>query len=146
MAIDRIMNALQGLTPLQLRAVKRRIAQIEPQTVWVAADENELLQMCRARLSARDERQIKTLIGKGERGALTAQDLKRHRDLVRRFETLDAMRLTVLTQLGRQWRRPVQVVAQGMGTSARSGTKYIHLIEVRIVMGILAPSRKPSQL
>jgi hypothetical protein len=74
-----------------------------------------LVEACTARLAPAEERQLKKLIAKSERGTLSAKELELYRTLVRRAEILDGTRLAALTELARRWDKPVRAVMDIVG-------------------------------
>ena len=113
--VPQLMETLKQLRPAELHEFKRRFAKWQQQDDGGAEEEAALLGACKARLSAVDERRLKKLIAKSERGALRPGDLADYRALVRRAEKLDAARLTALTQLARRWGKPVREIMEAIG-------------------------------
>lgn|SRR5487761_1127423 len=113
--VPRLMATVKQLTPAELRDFKRRFADWQHANGEQADEEKALVEACEARLSAADERRLKTLIGKSERGALRPNELQTYRTLVRRAEKLDATRLAALAQLARRWGRPVRDIIEIIG-------------------------------
>ena len=65
-------------------------------------DEGALLQAARARLPETEERHLRRLIAKSERGTLTPKELAEYRALVLRAEQLNVTRAEALAKLVRQ--------------------------------------------
>ena len=113
--VPQLMTRVQQLTPAQLREFKRRFAQWQQENGGQPEEETALVQTCKARLSTGDARQLKKLIAKSERHALSPTELEDYRTLVRRAERLDAIRLAALTELARRWGKPVRTVMEIIG-------------------------------
>jgi hypothetical protein len=113
--VPQLMTTVQQLSPAELRDFKRRFTEWQRHNGGQHEEETDLVQVCRARLPAAQERQLKRLIAKGERGELSTKELEDYRALVRRSERLDAARLAALTQLARRWNQPVRVVMETIG-------------------------------
>lgn len=113
-AVPQLMATVKQLAPAELRDFKRQFAAWQ-QANGGQADEEALVQACQARLPTTDERRLKTLIGKSERGALRPNELKEYRSLVRRAEKLDATRLSALAQVACRWGKPVHEVLEIVG-------------------------------
>jgi hypothetical protein len=90
--VPRLMTTVQQLTPAGLREFKRQFAQWQQNNGGQSEEESALVEACRARLSSADERRLKKLIAKSERGVLAPKELEDFRRLVRRAENLDATR------------------------------------------------------
>jgi hypothetical protein len=114
------------LTPDELREFKRRFAEWQRDNGGQADEETALVQACHARLSEEDDRRLKKLIAKSERGALRPNDLEDYRALVRRAEKLDVTRLAALTQLARRWGKPVRAVMEAIGWEGGKGDTTSH--------------------
>lgn len=114
-AVPQLMATVKQLAPAELRDFKRQFAAWQQANGGQADEEAALLQACLARLPAADERRLKTLIGKSERGALRPTELKEFRSLVRRAERLDASRLSALAQVACRWGKPVHEVLEIVG-------------------------------
>lgn len=113
--VPKLMTTVEQLTPAELREFKRQFAEWQQNNGGQSEEESALVEACRARLSSADERRVKKLIAKSERGTLSPKELEDYRSLVRRAERLDATRLTALTQLARRWGKPVRIVMESIG-------------------------------
>jgi hypothetical protein len=114
-AVPRLMTTVKRLTPAELREFKRRFAVWQQKNGGKAAAEAALVQACKVRLPAVEERQLEKLIARSERGVLSRDQLEEYRALVRRVEQLDATRLAALTQLARRWGKTVHFVMETIG-------------------------------
>lgn len=113
--VVQLMASVKQLTPAELRDFKRRFTAWQQASGEQADDESLLVKACQARLSTHDERRLKVLIGKSERGALVPNELEEYRRLVRRAERLDATRLSALAQLAGRLGKPVREVMRIVG-------------------------------
>jgi hypothetical protein len=108
--VPELMTTVKQLTPIELREFKRQFAAWQLQNGDLIDEEKALIHACQIRLENSDERRLKRLIAKSERGALSPQELDDYRALVQRAERLDATRLAALTQLARLWGKPVGTI------------------------------------
>jgi hypothetical protein len=113
--VPELMTTVMQLTPVELREFQRRFAEWQLQNQGQASDEAALVQACTARMAAADERRLKKLVTKSERGTLRPKELEDYRALVRRSETVEATRLAALTELARRWDKPVRMVMETIG-------------------------------
>lgn len=113
--VPELMTTVMQLTPVELREFKRRFTEWQLQNHEQIADETELVDACKSRLSPADERQLKKLVRRSERGTLRSAELQDYQRLVRRAEHVDATRLAALTELARRWGKPVRAVMETIG-------------------------------
>jgi hypothetical protein len=113
--VPQLMRTVKELAPAELSDFKRRFARWQQQNGGRDEEQAALVQTCQARLRAADERRLRRLIAKSERGILSAAELADYRALVRQAERLDTTRLTALTELARRWGKPVHVVMATIG-------------------------------
>jgi hypothetical protein len=113
--VPQLMASVMQLTPAELREFKRRFAKWQQEHGGQADNEAALIQACKSRLTAADDRRLNKLIAKSERESLSADELEDYRTLVRKSERLDATRLAALTQLATQWGKPVRAVMRAIG-------------------------------
>jgi hypothetical protein len=126
LTVPQLMRTVKQLAPAELCEFKRRFAQWQEHNGSEEEEERALVEACKARLPAADERRLKKLIGKRERHDLGPDELEEYRALVRRAESLDAARLTALTQLARRWGEPVRVVMATIGWEAPQNEAASH--------------------
>jgi hypothetical protein len=74
-----------------------------------------LVQATRLRLPPKEERRLKRLIGKSERGTLSPKELTEYQELARRTEQIDVERLEALAELVRRRGQPLAVVMKEIG-------------------------------
>jgi hypothetical protein len=80
-----------------------------------------LIQATKARLPATDERRLKRLIAKSERGTLTPKELEQYRALAQRAERLTVKRVEALTELVQRRGKPVHVVMKEIAWESGEG-------------------------
>ncbi len=114
LTVPELMGTIKQLSPAKLRQFTRAFARWQQHSERPQDDE-ALVEACRARLAPAEERRLRKLIAKSERGILTAKELENYQALVRRAEALDATRLAALTQLAKRWDKPVRTVMQIVG-------------------------------
>ena len=118
--IERLMAAVKGLPPAELREFKRQFAKWQ-QNGKEVDEEAALIQATKKRLPAADERRLKRLIAKSERGTLTPRELEEYRSLVQQAEQLNVKRVEALAELVRRRGKPARVIMQEVGW--KSGEK-----------------------
>lgn len=124
--VGQLMATVMQLSPDELRDFKTRFQEWQKGAGEPREEEAVLVEACHSRLSDAALRRLKALIGKSERGALSAAELKEYRDLVRRSEKVDAVRLASLAELARRWRMPVQEVMSAIGWEDGDGQTARH--------------------
>ncbi|HET6883351.1 MAG TPA: hypothetical protein VFI31_24590 [Pirellulales bacterium] len=124
--VPKLMATVKRLTPAELSEFKRRFAAWQKKDGAETEQDQALVETCQLRLSVADERRLKTLISKSERGTLDASELREYRSLVSRAEKLDVVRLGALTQLARRWEKPVSAVMEIVGWEDGDGGPTRH--------------------
>jgi hypothetical protein len=123
LTIEHLMVAVQQLSPDELREFTRQFATWQEQNRKHMAEEVALIQTTKARLPAADERRLKRLIAKSERGTLTPQEVDEYRTLAQQAEQLNVTRVEALAELVRRWGKPMRVVIEEIGwESGEDGT------------------------
>lgn len=107
--VPRLMASVKRLAPAELRDFKRRFLDWQRESGEQTDGESKLLQVCQLQLPVKEQRRLRTLIGKSERGNLRPKELDEYRELVRHAEKIDAARLAALAQLARLWNKPVRL-------------------------------------
>jgi hypothetical protein len=115
--------AVQRLSAAELREFTRWLAEWQGQNGCHADEDAALIARTKVRLPAAEQRRLKRLNAKSQRGVLTAKELQIYRDLAQRAEQLDGTRLAALAELVRRWDKPVGVVMAAIGwKGAEDGT------------------------
>jgi hypothetical protein len=109
-----LTTAAKRLSAEELLELTRSLAAWQGKNGWPVNEDSALVQMTKVRLPLTDQRQLKRLIAKSERG-LSAKELSSYRDLARQAQQLDVARLTALAELVRRWRKPASVVKEEIG-------------------------------
>jgi hypothetical protein len=117
--VPQLMTAVKQLDSNELLEFQCRLAEWRQQNGMETQQETELIQACKIRLSVADEKRIKKLIAKSERGDLSAKELEEYRSLAKRAESLAVTKLAALTQLARLWCQTVPVVMETIGWEDR---------------------------
>ena len=112
---ERLMAAVKQLSPAELREFTRQFAEWWEQNGKRVSEEATLIQATKAHLPAAEERRLKRLIAKSERGTLTAKEVDEYRALVQRAERLDVTRVEALAELVRRRGKPARVIMKEIG-------------------------------
>lgn len=114
-AAERLMTAVKQLTPAELREFTRQFAEWREQNGKRASEEEALIQATKAHLPAAEERRLKRLLAKSERGTLTPKEVDEYRTLVQRVERLNVTRVEALAELVRRQGKPARVIMKEIG-------------------------------
>lgn len=95
LTVDQLLEGIKRLPPPSLREFKRRFLTWQNENDHATEPE----QAPPDRLSAAEERRLKRLIARSERGLLTPEELAEYRALARRAEQVSATRLQELAEL-----------------------------------------------
>ncbi len=112
---DELMAAVQRLSPAQLSEFTRRFAEWHEQNGREGQEEAALIAATKARLPPADERRLKRLTAKSERGTLTSKELQAYHALAQQAERVNATRVEALAELVRRRGRPVRQVMEEIG-------------------------------
>jgi hypothetical protein len=112
LTVEHLMTAVRRLSPAEWREFKRQLDEWQAQNGTHDEVDAELLQAAQARLPVGDERRLKRLIAKSERGALTPAELEEYRSLARQAEQLDVSRAAAMAELVRRRGKPAHIVMQ----------------------------------
>jgi hypothetical protein len=96
LTVEHLMAAVKQFSPAELREFKRQFAQWQKKNGKQENKEVALRQATKARLPATDERRLKRLITKSERGMLTPKELEQYRALAQQAERLNVTRVEAL--------------------------------------------------
>jgi hypothetical protein len=115
LTVEHLMTAVKQLSPAELREFMRQFAEWQEQNGKQADEEAALIQATKARLPAADERRLKRLIAKSERGTLTPKELEEYRSLAQQAERLNVKRVEALAELVRRRGKPARAVMREIG-------------------------------
>jgi len=115
LTVEHLLAAVKQLSPAELREFVQQLTAWQEQNGRQAEEEAALIKATKERLPAANERRLKRLIRKSERGTLTPKELDEYRVLAQQSEQLDVRRVEALVKLAQRWGKPVQVVMQEIG-------------------------------
>ena len=101
LSLDELLEAVNRLPPAQKREFERRMAARRSDSGQKLPDESNLVRAAKVRLSAADDRRLKRLISRSERGLLTRDELAEYQTLAQKVQRLDAARVEALAKLAR---------------------------------------------
>jgi hypothetical protein len=119
--IEHLMAAVKQFSSAELREFKRQFAEWQQKNGTQEDEDAALIQATKARLPATDERRLKRLIAKSERGTLTPKEVEQYRALAQHAERLTVKRVEALTELAQRWGKPVDVVMKEIGWESGEG-------------------------
>lgn len=104
--VDSLLRQVDFLPAEKQREFYRRLAtkraiRTSQRATAISPDEESLIRTTQARLSKRDDRRIRQLIAKSERGQLSVGELREYRALARKAEQLSLVRVQALAELVR---------------------------------------------
>ena len=102
LTVEQLLKAVDHLSARQRREFERRLAARQPRNGKPLPEEAALIRAACARLSAADERRLKRLIAKSERGDLTPKELADYQALAQQAQRIDAARTEALVELARR--------------------------------------------
>ncbi|MBI1928562.1 hypothetical protein HYR99_30510 [Candidatus Poribacteria bacterium] len=121
--VEHLLQMVKQLPPAELGEFTQRFVEWQDQNGMQMKEEAALIQATQVRLPAADERRLKRLIAKSERGTLTPKELEGYRALAQQAEQLNVTRVEALAELVRRWGKPVRVIMQEIGwESGADGT------------------------
>jgi hypothetical protein len=121
LSLDDLTAAVRRLSPGELRRFTLWLAEWKDQNGGPVEDETALIQMTKARLPPADERRLKRLSAKSERGKLNREEMQEYRTLARQAEQLDGKRAAALAELVRRSAKPLAVVMKEIGWKGEAG-------------------------
>ena len=123
LTVEHLMAAIKQLSPAELREFAQHFAAWQEKNGVQADEEAQLIQATKTRLPAAEERRLKRLIAKSERGTLSPKESDEYRVLAQRAEQLGVKRTEALAEIVRRWGKPVKVVMAEIGwESGEDGT------------------------
>jgi hypothetical protein len=115
LTVDDLTAAVKRLSPAELRRFSRWLAEWQEHNGKERTEEAALIQATEARLPAADQRRLKRLSAKSERGTLPPQELQEYRALAQQAEQLNVPRVEALAELARRRGKPLRVVMKEIG-------------------------------
>lgn len=110
--VEQLLKAVEQLSPADQHEFRRRSARRQAVNGSTDAEEAKLIQAAQARLPAVEERRLRKLIARSERGRLTPKELADYQALAQEAQRLDAARADALAKLSHlQGRSPRAVKA-----------------------------------
>lgn len=123
LTVEHLMEAVKQLSPDELREFTRQFAAWQEQHSKQTDEEAVLMQATKTHLPAADERRLKRLIARSERGTLTPKELDDYRTLAQQAERLNVTRVEALAELVQRRGKPVRVIMKEIGwESGEDGT------------------------
>jgi hypothetical protein len=123
LTVEHLMAAVKQLSPTELREFTQQFTAWQEKNGTWADEDVVLIQTTKARLPVADERRLKRLIAKSERGMLTPKELDAYRVLAQRAEQLNVTRVEALAELVRRQGKPMHMVMAEIGwESGADGT------------------------
>jgi hypothetical protein len=101
LSLEQLLEAVDHLSPAQMREFERRMAARRSDQKKDRSDEAPLVRAAKARLTPAADRRLKTLIARSERGRLTREELAEYQALAQEVQQLDAARVEALAKLAR---------------------------------------------
>jgi hypothetical protein len=93
LSLEQLLEAVDRLSPAQVREFERRMAARRSDQSKDRSDEAPLVRAAKARLTPAADRRLKTLIARSERGRLTREELAEYQALAQEVQQLDAARV-----------------------------------------------------
>ncbi len=121
LSVEQLVNAVKQLSPAEWLAFERQLAEWREQNGKTEKSEAALIGATKTRLPAADERRLKRLISKSERGTLTAKELEEYRALAQQAERLNVTRVEALAELVKRRGKPAREVMQEIGWESGEG-------------------------
>jgi hypothetical protein len=117
--VEQLLEAVEQLSPADQREFQRRLATRQGANGSTDAEEAKLIQTAQARLPAGEERRLRKLIARSERGRLTPTELADYQALAQEAQRLDAARADALAKLSRLKGRSVRAVKAALDREGR---------------------------
>ncbi|MGO9467763.1 MAG: hypothetical protein ACLQIB_26850 [Isosphaeraceae bacterium] len=120
LSVEEILEAVDHLSPGQVRELEQRLVARRRENGNRGPDEATLVRAARSHLPASAERRLKRLIARSERDRLTRSELAEYQALAQEVQRLDAARPEALVELARRRGKSVRAVKAEIG--AEGGT------------------------
>ena len=118
--VEQLLEAVEQLSPAEQREFQRRLASKQAANGSTDPEEAKLIQAAQARLSATEERRLRKLIARSERGQLTPQELADYQSLAQESQRIDAARADALAKLSRLQGRSVRALKAALDREGRA--------------------------
>ncbi|MCI0488214.1 MAG: hypothetical protein L0229_16625 [Blastocatellia bacterium] len=115
LTVDDLLAAIKQLSPAELREFAQQFARWQKQNGEQV--EAAFIEAAKASLPDADERRLKRLIAKSERGTLTEKEMDQYRILAERAEQIDLKRVEALAELARRRGKPARIVMREIGST-----------------------------
>jgi hypothetical protein len=115
LSLEQLLEAVDRLSPAQMREFERRMAARRSDQRNDRSDEAPLVRAAKARLTPAADRRLKTLIARSERGRLTREELAEYQALAQEAQQLDAERVEALAKLARSRGKSLGAVKAEIG-------------------------------
>ena len=113
--VEQVMAVVKQMSPAELRDFMQQLASWQERNGGHGDEEATLIQNTQARLPVADERRLKRLIAKSERGMLTPKELEVYRSLAQKAERISVKRVEALAELVKRRGRPMRVIMREIG-------------------------------
>ena len=114
-SVDQLLEAVEHLSPAEQREFQRRLAERQAHNGAQPPEEETLIRTAQARLPVAEERRLKRLVVRSERGRLTPEELTEYRNLAQQAQRIDAARAEALAELARRRGQSIQAVMAALG-------------------------------
>ncbi len=121
LSLEQLLEAVNRLPPAQKREFERRMAARRCDSGQKLSDEANLVRAAKMRLTAADDRRLKRLISRSERGLLTCDELAEYQRLAQEVQRLDAARVEALAELARHRGKSLRAVKGEIGREGGAG-------------------------
>lgn len=115
LSLEQLLEAVDRLSPAQMREFERRMAARRSAQRKDRSDEAPLVRAAKARLTPAADRRLKTLIARSEGGRLTREELAEYQALAQEVQQLDAERVEALAKLARSRGKSLGAVKAEIG-------------------------------
>lgn len=118
-SVEQLLEAVARLSPAEQREFQRRLSAGQATNGSSGPDEAALVQAAQARLPAAEDRRLRRLMARSERGQLTPQELSDYQSLAQEAQRIDALRIEALATLAQRRGQSVQAVKAALDRQGR---------------------------
>jgi hypothetical protein len=115
LSLEQLLEAVDCLSPAQMREFERRMAARRSDVGKDRSDEAALVRTAKARLTPAKDRRLKRLIARSEQGRLTGDELAEYQTLAQEVQRLDSARVEALAELARRRGKSLRAVRAEIG-------------------------------